>query len=407
MYILTGVVQHYAWGGQAFLPELLDVPNISHRPYAEYWLGVHPGGPARVALDNGAHTGLPDLIRSDAARYLGNKTIDHFGAWPYLLKVLDVSGMLSIQVHPTLDEARKGFAAENAAGIPLDAPNRNYKDPNHKPEVMVALSEFWLLHGFNPSIRKILGTVQELSPLIPRLDQAGLEGLYRYVMEMEQDDVDAMLKPLAERILPEYRAGRIDKSTPDFWAARVMDESGPELSGLDRGIFSIYFFNVVHLQPGQAIFQGAGVPHAYLEGQNVELMSNSDNVLRAGLTPKHIDIPELMRHTRFESIEPAIMNGNPVGIPHPDSARQITSVLRRYPCPVPDFSIDSLELYDGAECSITAHGPETWLVMAGTVQWTGFRTVETTKGQAVFVLPDEKVTMKASGKVQLYRAFVP
>jgi mannose-6-phosphate isomerase len=407
MYIITGVVQHYAWGGRSFIPELLDVPNISQRPYAEYWLGVHPSGPSRVALDNGAHTGLPDLIRSDAARYLGSNVLRHFGAWPYLLKVLDVRGMLSIQVHPTLEEARKGFAAENAAGIPLDAPNRNYKDPNHKPEVMVALSEFWLLHGFNHAIRKVLERVPELSALIPVLDNAGLEGLYGHVMEMEQEAVDRMLRPLAERILPGYRAGSIDKSTPDFWAARVMEEAGPELSGLDRGIFSIYFFNVVHLQPGQAIFQGAGVPHAYLEGQNVELMSNSDNVLRAGLTPKHIDIPELMRHTLFESIEPVIMHGDPAGVPHPASAQQITSVLRRYPCPVPDFSIDCLDLNDGEDFITTAEGPELWLMMEGTVQWTGDRSLETTKGQTVFVIPGEKVTMKAQGRVQLFRAFVP
>jgi mannose-6-phosphate isomerase len=315
--------------------------------------------------------------------------------------------MLSIQVHPTLEEARKGFEAENAAGIPMDAPHRNYKDPNHKPEVMVALSEFWLLHGFNPSIRNILESVPELSILIRVLDRAGLEGLYRYVMEMDQEDVDSLLKPLAERILPEYQAGHIDKSTPDYWAAKVMEEAGTELNGLDRGIFSIYFFNVVHLRPGQAIFQGAGVPHAYLEGQNVELMSNSDNVLRAGLTPKHIDIPELMRHTLFESIDPSIMQGYPVGDAADFTSGQPGISLKRYACPVPDFSIDSLEINDGAHFSFTATGPEIWLVFSGSVRWIGQRSIEAGKGQAVYVLPGEEVTLSASGQVLLFRAYLP
>ena len=403
MYSLTGVVQHYAWGGNKYLPDLLDVPNITNRPYAEYWLGVHPGGPSRVSLDQGAHTGLPDLIRSDAGRYLGEKTLCQFGAWPYLLKVLDVRGMLSIQVHPTLDEARKGFEAENAAGIPLDAPHRNYKDPNHKPEVMVALSDFWLLHGFNPSIREVLVSVPELSRLVGVLDQSGLEGLYRQVMEMNQEDVDAMLKPLGERILPEYHAGRLNKTSSDFWAARVIDQAGNEQSGLDRGIFSIYFFNVLHLRPGQAIFQGAGVPHAYLEGQNVELMSNSDNVLRAGLTPKHIDIPELMRHTLFESVHPVIMNGDST-----ETASEATGIRWiRYACPVPDFSIDRLELSDGEGFTSMATGPEIWLVLDGAVQWSGLRTIETAKGQAVFVIPGERVNLLARGGVVLFRAYVP
>lgn len=399
MYGLTGVVQHYAWGGREFLPRLLEVPNISDRPFAEYWLGVHPGGPARVSLDHGAHTGLPDLIRSDARRYLGEKTLADFGAWPYLLKVLDVRGMLSIQVHPTLEEARKGFAAENGAGIPLDAPHRNYKDPNHKPEVMVALSDFWLLHGFNPAIRQVLNSIPELRELTAELDSNGLEGLYRHVMEMPQDEVDQMLGPLGARILPEYRAGRLDKSGPDFWAARVMDEAGGALTGFDRGIFSIYFFNVMQLKPGQAVFQGAGVPHAYLEGRNVELMSNSDNVLRAGLTPKHIDIPELMRHTLFEPVHPKVMDGYPVG-------GQDAS-LRSYPCPVPDFSIDRLELGDGQTFRYTSSGPEIWIVISGSVRWSGLRTLETGQGQAVYVLPGEEVTLSSERGCLLFRAFVP
>jgi mannose-6-phosphate isomerase len=211
------------------------------------------------------------------------------------------------------------------AGIPMDAPNRNYKDPNHKPEVMVALSEFWLLHGFNANLHQILDDHEIFNPLVPLLEVKGLKGLYQYVMELPQSGVDAMLRPLAEKIVPLYTKNQLSKSSPDFWAARVMAEAKPSFENLDRGIFSIYFFNIVQLEPGEAVFQDAGIPHAYLEGQNIELMSNSDNVLRAGLTSKHMDIPELMKHTRFEYVVPHVMHGEKEG------------KLITFNCPVPDF----------------------------------------------------------------------
>lgn len=395
MYILTGKNQHYAWGGTRFIPTLLAISDPADKPYAEYWLGTHPGGPSNVNLGENAVTTLPDLIRSEPGRYLGNEVQQTFGELPYLLKILDVKGMLSIQVHPTREEARKGFDHENAMGIPLDAPNRNYKDANHKPEVMVALSDFWLLHGFNPRLDEILTDSQVLHPLLPVLRTEGLSGLYQHVMLMPQEQVDLMLRPLAERIVPQYENGELSRSSPDFWAARVMSDCKPDFTGLDRGIFSIYFFNVLHLQPGQAIFQGAGIPHAYLEGQNVELMSNSDNVLRAGLTPKHVDIPELMKHTRFEYVHPQIMDGIGKGN------------LRNYPCPVPDFGIDMLSLRQGQEYSHESKGPEIWLQTSGRLQWRGTHELNTRSGGAVFLIPGETATLHADEDSTIFRAFVP
>jgi mannose-6-phosphate isomerase len=321
--------------------------------------------------------------------------LEQFGEFPFLLKVLDVKSMLSIQVHPGKEEARKGFEAENAAGIPLDAPNRNYKDPNHKPEVMVALSEFWLLHGFNPGLPQILDGHEIFGPLMPLLETRGLQGLYRYVMELPQAGVDEMLRPLAERIVPLYENDQLAKSSPDFWAARVMADSKPGFENLDRGIFSIYFFNIVQLQPGEAVFQGAGIPHAYLEGQNIELMSNSDNVLRAGLTQKYMDIPELLKHTLFDYIHPQVLSG------------EKTSKLIRYNCPVPDFQVNALNLKAGESLSEHARGPELWIMMKGRADWSGFRTLQTGQGEAVFVLPDEYFTVHASEDSQLFRALVP
>jgi mannose-6-phosphate isomerase len=395
MYLLTGSVKHYAWGGTHFIPKLLSLHNPESKPFAEYWLGTHPGGQSRVWLSETASTGLADLIRSEPRRYLGRKVVEQFGELPFLLKVLDVKGMLSIQVHPNKEEAKKGFDRENEAGIPLDAPNRTYKDANHKPEVMLALSDFWLLHGFNPRLADILDSHDILGPLLPLLESNGLKGLYKFVMELPQSGVDEMLRPLAERIVPLYKLNQLSKSSPDFWAARVMSDASPLFENIDRGIFSIYFFNILHLREGEAIYQGAGVPHAYLEGQNIELMSNSDNVLRAGLTPKHMDIPELMKHTLFEFIQPEIMQGDILG------------KLNNYNCPVPDFQLHNLSLKAGESFSDHSKSPEIWIMIKGKVDWTGFRSVHTHQGQAIFVLPDEYFTLHAQEDSQLFRAIVP
>jgi mannose-6-phosphate isomerase len=395
MYVMTGSIKHYAWGGTHYIPKLLSTHNPESKPFAEYWLGTHPGGQSRIWLSETASTGLVDLIRSEPRRYLGKNVVDLFGELPFLLKVLDVKGMLSIQVHPNKEEAKKGFDRENEAGIPLDAPNRNYKDANHKPEVMVALSDFWLLHGFNPRLAEILENHEVLGPLLPLLESKGLQGLYKYVMELPQAGVDDMLRPLAEKIVPLYEDNQLSKSSPDFWAAKVMSESKPSFENLDRGIFSIYFFNILHLNQGEAIYQGAGVPHAYLEGQNIELMSNSDNVLRAGLTPKHMDIPELMKHTQFEFIHPEIMRGDILG------------KLINYNCPIPDFQLHALTLQAGESFSDHSRGPEIWIMLKGKADWTGFRSVQTQQGQAVFVIPDEYFTLHAQEDSQLFRAIVP
>jgi mannose-6-phosphate isomerase len=395
MYLIKGTVQHYAWGGHTYIPGLLSIPNPENMPHAEYWLGVHPGGPSRVRLSENAATGLPEMIRSEPRRYLGTAVLGKFGELPFLLKLLDVRSMLSIQVHPNKEEARKGFERENAEGIPLDAPHRNYRDPNHKPEVMLALSEFWLLHGFRETLAESLEAHEELGVLLPVLESRGLKGLYQYVMELPQEAVDELLQPLARRIVPAYISGSLHKSSPDFWAARVLQEKAPGFRHLDRGIFSIYFFNIVHLKPGEAIFQGAGVPHAYLEGQNIELMSNSDNVLRAGLTPKHMDIPELMKHTIFEYVKPAVMAGEPDG------------PWKHYPCPVEDFRLDAIDLKAGQVFETRAMGPEIWLQVSGEAQWQGVRTITSRKGQAIFLLPGENVEIMSGDASRFYRASVP
>lgn len=391
---LQGTVQHYSWGGTTFLPKLLSIENPNHKPFAEYWLGIHAGGPSSIEV-NQQSVLLSDAIETDPKAALSEPVLNHFGGLPYLFKVLDVKDMLSIQVHPTKEYAKVAFEKEEAAGISLNAPNRNYKDTNHKPEIMLAMSEFWLLHGFK-SEAKILETLEniaEFQVLVPLYKSEGLKGLYQFLMEMEQAQVDSLLSPVVKRALRNKQEGKVDRNAPDWWVAKLY-ENATGILPIDKGVFSIYLFNIVCVMPGQGIFQDAGVPHAYLEGQNVELMANSDNVLRGGLTPKHIDVEELILNIKFESIEPVIIEGT-----KPCMGESV------YPAPVQDFGIASITLDGSNSYSYEAESMDMFLVVEGGCVVNNQMTIKT--GEAFVVFPGNKLNIHASGKTLIYRAFVP
>jgi mannose-6-phosphate isomerase len=392
---LKGKVQNYAWGGFNFLPALLDFDNVDNMPCAEYWMGAHPSA-SSIISDDVSSVSLNEYINDNPAETITSKVFEQFGELPYLFKILDVKDMLSIQVHPTKVEAAKGFDAEEAAGIPITASNRNYKDRNHKPEVMVALSEFWLLHGFKQKdvLMQTLIEVQEFNVLMPLFKTGGYKGLYQMVMEMEQMYVDNMLAPLVKRELRRKAHNELTKQDPGWWVAKLF-ENTPTVTNIDKGVFSIYFFNIVKAEAGEAVFQGAGVPHAYLEGQNVELMANSDNVLRGGLTPKHVDVPELLKHTLFEGIKPNVMKGNDIG-----------NNAVHYPCPVPDFGIQKIELY-GNSHEAQAVSLEIIIAVEGGAVINSSRNIVLKQGEAVAIFPDETYKIESSGKCVLYKAFVP
>ena len=391
---LQGTVQHYSWGGASFLPKLLSIENPNHKPFAEYWLGIHAGGPASIEVNQQAVL-LSDAIATDPKAALSEPVFNHFWGLPYLFKILDVKDMLSIQVHPTKEYAKVAFEKEEAAGIALNAPNRNYKDINHKPEIMLAMSEFWLLHGFK-SEAKILETLEniaEFQVLVPLYKTEGIKGLYQFLMEMEQAQVDSLLSPVVKRALRNKQEGKVDRSAPDWWVAKLYENAAGILP-IDKGVFSIYLFNIVCVMPGQGIFQDAGVPHAYLEGQNVELMANSDNVLRGGLTPKHIDVEELIHNIKFESIEPVIIEGT-----KPCMGESV------YPAPVQDFGIASITLDGSNSYSYEAESLDMFLVVEGGCVVNNQLSVKT--GEAFVVFPGNKLNIHASGKTLIYRAFVP
>ncbi len=396
MYKLKGKVQHYAWGGHNYIPALLNEVNFENRPYAEYWMGAHHSNPSLV--EAGAVWKALDQLLEEDNSLLGDAVLQRFGRLPYLFKVLDVKEMLSIQVHPSKEEAEKGFIRENQVGIPLNAAHRNYKDDNHKPEVMIALSEFWLLHGFKEkeALGDTLKQETAFNKLLPVFEKEGYYGLYKYVMEMPQAQVDLMLQPLLSELLPAFHSGSLSRSDPGYWAAKAISLEGGELKDIDRGIFSIYFFNILQLQPGEGIFQGAGVPHAYLEGQNIELMSNSDNVLRGGLTSKHVDVPELLRHTLFEGVRPVIMHG----------AAQGAETI--YHCPVPDFVASCIVLEKAHPYHHTAFSVEILLVTEGQAEFTAnSKTLSIPKGGAVVIGAGETYTINTGSKATIYKAAVP
>ncbi|MEX6691210.1 mannose-6-phosphate isomerase, class I [Danxiaibacter flavus] len=396
IFKLKGKVQHYAWGGFSYIPSWLGEENKDNKPYAEYWMGAHPSAPSEIQTPNGTLS-LDVLIKDYPEEFIGEKVQKQFGELPYLFKILDVHEMLSIQVHPTKEEAEKGFAAEETVGVPLNAPNRNYKDKNHKPEVMVALSEFWLLHGFKPKdeLMITLKTIAEFAELEELFLEKSYKGLYQHVMELPQDKVDEILRPLVEKELKRKASGDLSKDEPGWWVCKLFDGKEDSISSIDRGVFSIYFFNIVKAEQGEAVFQGAGIPHAYLEGQNVELMANSDNVLRGGLTPKHVDVPELLKHTTFQGIDPHLMKGKD------------TNGEKVYNCPVPDFGISKIELSGDQTYSGKASSLEIIVVIDGELTVAGANSVEAKKGEALAILQGESYTISTGSRVLAYKAFVP
>jgi len=295
--ILKNPVQKYAWGSGTALQSLLGWPEPWKEPAAELWMGAHPKAPSEVAMDGGWQS-LIDVIAADPASILGADAAKQFSnRLPFLFKVLAADRPLSIQVHPDMNQARDGFERENQRSIPFDAPNRNYKDASHKPECLCAVTRFEAMKGFRApkDILKLMEQVfrktpfKELGPLRKAPNSQGLKRFFTSLMTMDEARQAQVVNEAvegAERIAGEDRAFH--------WLL----ELNREYPG-DRGVLSPLYLNLVNLSPGEAIYVPAGELHAYLSGVGMEIMASSDNVLRGGLTPKHIDIPELLNIVNF------------------------------------------------------------------------------------------------------------
>lgn len=389
---LRGKVQHYQWGGYDFIPQLLGEKNDGNKNFAEYWLGAHDNAPSEIE-----GKGALNKFIAQHPGALGKQVQQQFGKLPYLFKVLDVKDMLSIQVHPSKKAAEIDFARENAAGIALNASNRNYKDDNHKPELMVALSDFWLLHGFKTAsgIKEAIGAIPEFAFMKELFADDNYQQLYKTLMEMPQEKINWVLQPLIGRIVPLYKSNSLQKSSADFWAARAAITFN-EGDNMDKGIFSVYLLNLVNLKPGEAIFQDAGILHAYLEGQNMEIMANSDNVLRGGLTPKHIDVAELIKHVRFVPVIPEVIHAKKEG------KEEV------FKSPAPDFELSRFMLKKDEQAQVNAHTTDILLVMEGSMTANGLVNKTTLrKGEAGVALAGASITITALESLVLYRASVP
>ena len=383
-YKLHGVHRHYDWGGTQYIPQLMQLKNDQNKPFAEYWMGAHASAPAIIDTDQFGSITLDQLLQKDIS--LGNL--------PYLYKILDVASMLSIQVHPNKSDAAIGFEKEEKAGISIEASNRNYKDKNHKPEVMVALSDFWLLHGFLAPelLQERLSTFKPLNVLVHKFANNDYKNLYQHFMQLDTAASDAILIPLLEEAIASVKNGSVDKMHPHWWANKYYHGVVPSFN-IDKGIFSIYILNIVFIPKNHGIFQGAGLLHAYLEGQNIELMANSDNVLRGGLTPKHVDMNELMQHVLFTPTYPAVMEGTP-----------INETEVNYPCPVSDFGLSKLAIKAGESYTIHTQSLEMLLVMEGQMEIQGSIYQ---RGEVAMIKPEQAISIGSSKGALIFRSFAP
>jgi mannose-6-phosphate isomerase len=341
--LLENPVRPYAWGSRTVIADLLGEPVPSPHPQAEMWLGAHPGDPSRIVHPDGGRTSLLEMLTSDPEGLLGAERCARWeGRLPFLFKVLAADEPLSLQAHPSLDQAREGFARENAAGIPLDASDRNYRDANHKPELICALTEFHALVGFRDPV-ETLGLlraldVPELAPHVELLAAQpgpdGLRALFTTWITLPQSMLDELVPAVQRGAVTLAGAG-------GDWAAeaRTALELSERYPG-DAGVLAALLLNRVVLAPGEALFLPAGNLHAYLAGAGVELMANSDNVLRGGLTPKHVDVPELLRVLDFTSGPPPVHTGQPEGR------------WRRYDTPAEEFLLRTWQSDDGLAGSL-------------------------------------------------------
>lgn len=372
---LQYATRNYSWGSRTLIPELMGQP-ASDKPVAELWYGAHPAAPASTE----AGTGLDAVIATDPVGYLGAQVAEDFdGTLPFLMKLLAADEPLSLQAHPTMAQAQAGFAAENERGIALSDNQRNYKDPSHKPEIIIALTPFYAMAGFRP-----LARTRELFEVLdcPALDHytAMLPHAEQPDAQQEAESLRALFTtwitipaPFRKNLITDIMAAaeRLRAASQQSHAAELptelpewMDQVLATIIDLndrypgDIGVLGALLLNHIVLQPGEALYLDAGQLHAYVSGLGVEVMANSDNVLRGGLTPKHVDVPELVKVLDFHALEN----------PRVATAATSTGPGVAYPVPVPEFSVERYDLAAGDGIDLHFDGPAIVLSTAGTAR---------------------------------------
>jgi mannose-6-phosphate isomerase len=403
--LLHGAVRTYAWGSRTALAEFTGRPSPTAHPEAELWLGAHPGDPAQLETERGEQS-LLEVIKADPEGQLGAATRARFGdALPFLAKVLAADEPLSLQAHPSAEQAVEGFAREDRLDIPLTAPTRNYRDRSHKPELIVALSQFEALAGFRPVAHSIelmrALAVSDLDPFIALLSGSeadGLRALFTTWITAPQPDLDVLVTGVLDGAVNYLRSG----ATTFTAEAKTVLELGERYPG-DAGVLCALLLNRITLAPGEGIYLPAGNLHAYLHGVGFEVMANSDNVLRGGLTPKHVDVPELLRVLDFTPTDESALRPAVVG----DGLELV------YATPAPEFAVSVLRLDRdalGHEVDAPAHhdGPQILLCTEGGVTVHAKSNVlRLEKGAAAWVAADDgPIRLVAERPTKLFRATV-
>ncbi|MDQ0029264.1 mannose-6-phosphate isomerase, class I [Arthrobacter bambusae] len=367
MYQLENVLRPYAWGSTTAIATLLGRP-ASGGPEAELWIGAHPDSPSLAARPDGSTVALDALISSDPVHFLGEASVAEFGPrLPFLAKLLAADKPLSLQVHPRRQQARDGFAKENAAGLAADAPERNYRDDNHKPEMIFALTPFHALCGFRPAAE----SQRVFEHLTALLDLAAVDVpdvIAGVIADLSGSDEPSALKAAFTRLITggDAVSAATEQLVSILKSGAPMGQHAAELSTMvdinsefpgDPGVLISLLLNLVFLSPGESVYLPGGNVHAYLKGLGVEVMAASDNVLRGGLTPKHIDVPELLKTIEFASL----------GVPRIEPRISILG-QELYVPPFREFQLQRIELAPGAEpVPIAQAGPAVVVVVSGSV----------------------------------------
>lgn len=389
LYKLRNTIQPYAWGSRRMLAEFLNREVPSAGPEAELWMGAHPKAPSCIRTSDG-WVGLDKAIERQPDGFLGFEVRSRYGPrLPFLFKVLAIDRPLSLQAHPDRQQALEGYRRENEMGIALQADQRSYKDEHHKPECICALTPFWALCGFRePDDARRL-----LEPLWPS-DQRSELGLltqgwgsfYEFLVTLE---------PSRQRRLCTHaalRASQLSGRSSEFdWVEKLHREHPGDI-----GVLAPAMLNLIRLEPDEALFLPAGQLHAYLEGMGIELMANSDNVLRGGLTRKHIDVPELTRILEFRPSAMQVL-----------TAQRVGASEQAYPSPADEFRLSKLHAQRGGVLAVNSWGPEIVLCARGSarIDVGDGSVVELNKGESVFI-PAMTNRYRVSGSADLFRATV-
>ena len=388
MQKLINSVQNYAWGSKTALTDLYGIANPNNLPMAELWMGAHPKSSSKIEDASGQVRSLRDVIEADKAALLGDKVAQRFGELPFLFKVLCADQPLSIQVHPNKQASEIGFAKENAAGIPLDAAERNYKDPNHKPELVFALTPFLAMNAFREFseiislLQPVAGANNAIAHFLENPNAEALSQLFASLLNMQGEEKSHALAVL--------KAALESQQGEPWETIRLIAQFYPD----DSGLFSPLLLNVVKLNPGEAMFLFAETPHAYLQGVALEVMANSDNVLRAGLTPKYIDIPELVANVKFVAKPAAELLTQPVK----------NGAELDFPIPVEDFAF-SLHDLSQTETTIAQESAAILFCVEGEATLhKGEQRLVLKPGESAFVAANES-PVSVSGTGRLARVF--